>query len=67
MLLLSGTFRHTKAIGGWGPAFTCLERSSIPLDAAGVAVGPGPADVVAQLTGFLATHQARDRFPATGA
>ena len=35
VLLLSEMFRHAKAIGGWGPAVTCLDGASIPQDAAG--------------------------------
>jgi catalase len=67
VLLLSEMFRHAKAIGGWGPAVTCLDGASIPADAAGIALGEGPDDVVAQLTGLLAAHRAWDRFPAAGA
>ena len=67
VLLLSEMFRHAKAIGGWGPAVTCLDGASIPTDAAGIALGEGPDDVVAQLAGLLAAHRAWDRFPAAGA
>lgn len=66
VLLLSEMFRHAKAIGGWGPAVTCLAGASIPPDAAGIALGDGPDDVVAQLTGLLAAHRAWERFPAVG-
>ncbi|WP_144674190.1 catalase [Arthrobacter sp. U41] len=67
VLLLSEMFRHAKAIGGWGPAVTCLDGASIPQDAAGIALGYGPDDVVAQLSELLAAHRAWERFPATGA
>ena len=63
VLLLSEMFRHAKAIGGWGPAVTCLDAASIPLDAAGIALGEGPDDVVARLTELLAAHRAWERFP----
>lgn len=66
VLLLSEMFRHAKAIGGWGPAVTCLDGASIPPDAAGIALGDGPDDVVAQLTELLAAHRAWERFPAAG-
>lgn len=59
-------FRHAKAIGGWGPAAACLDGAGITRDAAGIALGEGPDDVVAQLTGLLAAHRAWERFPATG-
>ena len=67
VLLLSEMFRHAKAIGGWGPAVTCLDGASIPQDAAGIALGDGPDDVVAQLSELLAAHRAWERFPAAGA
>lgn len=67
VLLLSEMFRHAKAIGGWGPAVTCLDGASIPQDAAGIALGNGPDDVVAQLSELLAAHRAWERFPAAGA
>ncbi len=63
VLLLSEMFRHAKAIGGWGPAVTCLDAASIPSDAAGIALGDGPDDVVARLTELLAVHRAWERFP----
>ena len=64
VLLLSEMFRHAKAIGGWGPAVTCLDAASIPSDAAGIALGDGPDDVVARLTELLAAHRTWERFPA---
>ncbi|MET1064681.1 MAG: catalase, partial [Arthrobacter sp.] len=67
VVLLSEMFRHAKAIGGWGPAAGCLDAASIPQDAAGIVLGDGADDVVAQLTELLAAHRAWDRFPATGA
>jgi catalase len=66
VLLLSEMFRHAKAVGGWGPAVTCLDGASIPPDAAGIALGDGPDDVVPRLTELLTAHRAWDRFPATG-
>lgn len=67
VLLLSELFRHAKAIGGWGPAVTCLDAASIPGDAAGIVLGEGADDVVPQLSELLAAHRAWERFPATGA
>ena len=67
VLLLSEVFRHAKAIGGWGQAVSCLDGAGIPQDAAGIALGDGPEDVVAQLTGLLAAHRVWERFPAAGA
>jgi catalase len=67
VLLLSELFRHAKAIGGWGPAITCLDAASIPADAEGIALGEGPDEVVGQLIGLLAAHRAWERFPAQGA
>jgi catalase len=66
-LFLSELFRHAKAIGGWGPAAGCLDAAGIPQGAAGIVLGDGADDVVAQLTDLLAAHRAWDRFPATGA
>ncbi|KRE77282.1 catalase [Arthrobacter sp. Soil763] len=67
VLLLTELFRHAKAIGGWDAAAGCLEAAGIPQDAAGLALGDAPANVVPKLTEFLAAHRAWDRFPATGA
>jgi catalase len=67
VLLLSESFRHAKAIGGWGPAITCLDAASIPADAEGIALGEGPDEAVMQLTGLLAEHRTWERFPAQGA
>ncbi len=66
VLLLGELFRHSKAIGGWGDAGSCLDAASIPRDAAGLAVGEGPTEVVPQLTSLLAAHRVWDRFPAAG-
>ena len=67
VLLLTELFRHAKAIGGWDAAAGCLDAAGIPQDAAGLALGDAPADVVPKLTELLAAHRAWDRFPATGA
>jgi catalase len=67
VLLLSEMFRHAKAIGGMGPAATCLDAAGIPQGAAGIVLGDDADDVVAQLTDLLAAHRAWDRFPAAGA
>ena len=67
VLLLTELFRHAKAVGGWDAAAGCLEAAGIPQDAAGLALGDAPADVVPKLTELLAAHRAWDRFPATGA
>jgi catalase len=67
VLLLSELFRHAKAIGGWGPAVTCLDAAGIPADAAAIVLGDGPDDVVPQLRELLAAHRAWERFPAVGA
>ncbi|MEC5190257.1 MULTISPECIES: catalase [unclassified Arthrobacter] len=67
VLMLSEAFRHAKAIGGWGQAAACLDGAAIPRGAAGIVLGDGADDVVAQLTGLLAEHRAWDRFPAAGA
>jgi catalase len=67
VLLLSELFRHAKAIGGWGPAAASLAAASIPADAAGVALGEKPDEVVGQLTSLLAAHRAWERFPVRGA
>ena len=67
VLLLAELFRHSKAIGGWGEAGSVLDAAGIPQDAAGLALGEAPADVVPQLTELLAAHRAWDRFPSAGA
>jgi catalase len=67
VLLLTELFRHAKAIGGWDAAAGCLDAAGIPQDAAGLALGDSPADVVPKLTELLAAHRAWERFPATGA
>lgn len=67
VLLLGELYRHAKAIGGWGAAGASLDAAGIPRDAAGLALGEGPADVVARVTDLLAAHRAWDRFPARGA
>lgn len=66
-LLLSESFRHAKAIGGWGPAATCLDAAVISSGAAGIVLGADPDDIVGQLTGLLAAHRVWERFPAQGA
>ncbi|KIS28383.1 catalase [Arthrobacter sp. SPG23] len=67
VLLLSETFRHAKAIGGWGGGAAVVDAASIPQDASGVIFGDAADGVVAQVQELLAAHRAWDRFPASGA
>lgn len=66
ILLLSESFRHAKAIGGWGAGAAVVDAAGIPQDAPGLAFGDGPADVVPQLQELLAAHRTWERFPASG-
>jgi len=63
-LLVSESFRHAKAIGGWGAGTAVVDGSTIPQDAPGVVFGDSAEDVVSQITELLAAHRAWDRFPA---
>jgi len=63
-LLVSESFRHAKAIGGWGSGTAVVDGSTIPQDAPGVVFGDSAEDVVSQITELLAAHRAWDRFPA---
>jgi catalase len=67
ILLLSETFRHAKAIGGWGSGAAVVDAASIPQDASGVIVGEGADHVVSQIQELLGSHRAWERFPASGA
>ncbi|GAA5226378.1 catalase [Paeniglutamicibacter antarcticus] len=66
-LLLSEAFRHSKAIGAWGPGVAALESAGINSDVAGIAVGEGSATVIPAIGDLLAAHRSWERFPATGA
>jgi catalase len=63
-LLVSESFRHAKAIGGWGSGTAVVDGSTIPQDSPGVVFGDSAEDVVSQITELLAAHRAWDRFPA---
>jgi catalase len=63
-LLVSESFRHAKAIGGWGSGTAVVDGTIIPQDAPGVVLGDSAEDVVSQITELLAGHRAWDRFPA---
>jgi catalase len=63
-LLVSESFRHAKAIGGWGSGTAVVDGTIIPQDAPGVVLGDSAEDVVSQITELLAAHRAWDRFPA---
>jgi catalase len=64
VLLVSESFRHAKAIGGWGSGTAVVDGSTIPQDSPGVVFGDSAEDVVSQITELLAAHRAWDRFPA---
>ena len=66
VLLLSETFRHAKAIGGWGGGAAVVDAASIPQDASGVVLGDGADGVVSRIQELLAAHRSWDRFPASG-
>ncbi|CAN7263437.1 catalase [Arthrobacter sp. LjRoot14] len=66
VLLLSETFRHAKAIGGWGGGSAVVDAASIPQDAPGIALGESADGVVSQIQELLAAHRSWDRFPASG-
>lgn len=63
-LMIAETFRHSKAIGGWGDAANALASAGVPSTAAGVIVGDDPSAVLDQLQASLAQHRVWERFPA---
>ena len=67
VLLVSESFRHAKAIGGWGAGAAVVDGATIPEDAPGVVLGESAEDVVSQITELLASHRAWERFPAASA
>jgi len=67
VLLVSESFRHAKAIGGWGTGAAVVDGAAIPEGAPGVVLGDSAEDVVSQITELLASHRAWERFPAASA
>lgn len=64
LLMVSETFRHAKAIGGWGGAEEVVRAAGCSPAAPGVALGRNPSEVLEEVTGLLASHRVWDRFPA---
>ncbi|MFI1524730.1 catalase [Kitasatospora cineracea] len=62
-LLLDETWRHAKAIGGWGDAREALTAAGLPADGPGVVLGTDPVQVLREVTDLLAGHRVWDRFP----
>ncbi|MFE1316320.1 catalase [Kitasatospora phosalacinea] len=61
-LLLDETWRHAKAIGGWGDAREALTAAGLPSDGPGVVLGTDPVQVLRDLADLLAGHRVWDRF-----
>ncbi|WP_165788362.1 hypothetical protein, partial [Arthrobacter glacialis] len=55
------TYRHAKAIGGWGGAGVALEAAGVAADAPGIVHGY-PGEVVEGIGQLLAHHRVWDRF-----
>ncbi|MBG0739057.1 catalase [Paeniglutamicibacter antarcticus] len=63
LLMVTETFRHAKAIGGWGSAAAVLAAGAIDLSAAGLVLGE-PEDVVTRVGELLTEHRVWKRFSA---
>ncbi|MEU7043528.1 catalase [Streptomyces varsoviensis] len=62
LLLITEAYRHGKALGAWSEGGRALDAAGLSSDAAGVAVGTDPSEVLRTVTGFLGRHRAWDRF-----
>ncbi|WP_436535179.1 catalase [Actinoplanes sp. HUAS TT8] len=63
-LLIDETWRHAKAIGGWGPGVDLLQRTGLA-DTPGVVTHDTSTGVLAALQQLMAAHRVWERFPAT--
>jgi catalase len=62
-LLVTEAWRHSKAIGAWGPGTTVLEQTGIA-GTMGVVTGESGAATFGEVQRLLALHRAWERFPA---
>ena len=66
-LMIGETFRHGKAIGGWGDAATAFAAAGCdPVDD-GVVLGDDPTAVLDEVVTLLGAHRVWERFPVTSA
>ncbi len=61
--LIDECWRHSKAIGAWGPGREALEARTAP-GGAGLVVGDDAQSVLGEITPLLQAHRVWERFPA---
>ncbi|WP_018587416.1 catalase [Salinispora arenicola] len=61
-LLVQESWRHAKAIGGWGAGVSVLEQAGV-LGTPGVVTGGSGTDVLAGVQRLMAAHRVWERFP----
>ncbi|MDM4719607.1 catalase [Micromonospora sp. WMMA1363] len=64
LLLVQESWRHAKAIGGWGAGVAVLEQARV-VGAPGVVTGDSGTDVLAAVQRLMAAHRVWERFPTS--
>ncbi|MER6110901.1 hypothetical protein [Streptomyces hirsutus] len=62
LLMVTGAYRHGKALGAWGGGTGVLEAAGLSAASVGVVVGERAAAVLRDVTDLLSGHRAWDRF-----
>ncbi|MER7457872.1 catalase [Micromonospora sp. NPDC126480] len=64
LLMVEETWRHAKAIGGWGAGEAALRQAGVT-GTPGVVTGDGAVDVLTEVKQLMAAHRTWERFPAS--
>jgi catalase len=63
-LLIDESWRHAKALGGWGAGLEALERAGVS-GTTGVVTGKDATEVFGEVQELMSSHRVWERFPAS--
>ncbi|MGN6576047.1 MAG: catalase [Nocardioides sp.] len=63
-LLIDESWRHAKALGGWGAGLDALERTGVT-GTPGVVTGKDATEVFGEVQELMSSHRVWERFPAS--